>query len=192
MALTTRAEEHYHAAERTDWRAWLEANHATSPGVWFAYYKQSSGKRRISYAEAVEEALCFAWIDSRQNTFDAERAKLWFSPRKSRSAWSKTNKERVQRPAEQGLMPEAGLKAIEVAKQNGAWSALDAVEELRMPGDLGEALALNDAAQQNFDAFRPSAKKRIFWWIESAKRPDTRAKRIAETVSLAAQNLKAR
>ncbi len=181
----------YQAVDRADWRRWLKNNHASSPGVWLVYYKQASGKQRVSYNDAVEEALCFGWIDSRGNAWDDERTMLLFSPRNPKSGWSKINKGRVEKLIEQGLMAEPGLKAIEVAKQNGAWSALDAIEEMQMPGDLQQALTLNAAAHKNFEAFPPSSKKIIFSWIESAKRAETRAKRIEETVTLAAQNLRA-
>jgi uncharacterized protein YdeI (YjbR/CyaY-like superfamily) len=183
--------ERYQPADRAAWRRWLEANHASMPGVSLVYFKQSSGKRSLTYSDAVEEALCFGWIDSRANTLDDERSTLVFSPRNPKSAWSKINKDRVGKLIEEGSMSEAGLKAIEVAKANGAWTALDAIEQLQLPDDLREALAANETAKDNFEAFPPSSKKIILGWIASAKRPETRAKRIEEAVTLAAQNIKA-
>ena len=181
----------YQPKSRADWRAWLEKNHATAAGVWFVYYKKASAKERVSYEDAVEEALCFGWIDSVQRVVDAERTMLRFSPRKPKSAWSKLNKGRVGRLIRVGLMTPAGLAKIEAAKRDGSWSALDAVERLTMPADLKAALAADPDAARHFAAFPPSSKKIILGWIASAKRPETRAKRVSETVRQAAKNLKA-
>lgn len=183
--------ETFYASNRQEWRDWLQANHATSPGIWLIYYKRGSGKPRVEYADAVEEALCFGWIDSKANTIDDERSMQMFTPRKAKSPWSKLNKTRIEALMAQGLMTPAGLAKIEAAKQDGSWTALDAVEALTVPADLQEALAANETARLNFEAFSKSARKTILWWIESAKRPETRAKRIEETVTLAAQNIKA-
>jgi len=147
------------------------------------------GKPRVTYDEAVEEALCFGWIDSRPNAIDAERYMQLFSPRKAKSPWSKTNKIRVEKLIAQGLMTEAGFKAIEAARQNGFWNIYDAIEAQTMPEDFVQALAANLSARQNFEAFSDSSKKQILWHIESAKRPETRAKRIAQIVEAAAQNI---
>ncbi len=181
----------YYARDRQDWRHWLEQHHATEPGVWLVYYKQSTGQPHVAYADAVEEALCFGWVDSRPNFLDDERYQQLFSPRNPKSPWSKINKQRVEKLIEQGLMTEAGLKVIEAAKQNGAWNVYDAIEEITVPPDLEEALAANPTAAGYFDAFPPSSKKNILWWIQSAKKPETRAKRVAETVRLAETNIKA-
>jgi uncharacterized protein YdeI (YjbR/CyaY-like superfamily) len=183
--------ETFYAKDRKEWRAWLERNHQTSPGVWLIYYKKNSGKSRVPYDEAVEEALCFGWIDSRPNALDDERYMQIFSPRKPKSVWSKLNKQRVEALIQQGLMTEAGLQKIELAKQDGSWNKLDAIEELEIPEDLKNALEANEPANTYFNAFSNSSKKNILWWIESAKRPETRLKRIEETVTLAAQNKKA-
>src|SRR5579883_642961 len=183
--------ETFYAKDRKEWRAWLEKNHQTSPGVWLIYYKKNSGKSRVPYDEAVEEALCFGRIDSRPNALDDERYMQLFSPRKPKSVWSKLNKQRVEALIQQGLMTEAGLQKIELAKQDGSWNKLDAIEELEIPEDLKNALEANEPANTYFNAFSNSSKKNILWWIESAKRPETRLKRIEETVTLAAQNKKA-
>ena len=180
-----------HPKTRREWRAWLARNHAASSGVWLVTYKRETGKPRVEYDEAVEEALCFGWIDSRTNKLDEKRSLLWMSPRKARSGWSRTNKERVERLERQGLMTEAGRAAVATAKENGAWAALDAVEALELPEDLARALAANPKANANYEAFPPSAKKVILTWIASAKRPETRAKRVEETVRLAAENIRA-
>ncbi|HEX3271072.1 MAG TPA: YdeI/OmpD-associated family protein [Ktedonobacterales bacterium] len=183
----TKAEvEQFYARDRQEWRAWLAEHYATAPGVWLIYYKKESGKPRVAYAEAVEEALCFGWIDSRPNALDDERYMQLFSPRKPKSPWSKLNKERVERLIAQGLMAPAGMEKVELAKRNGTWEQYDAIEDLTMPDDLAAALAVNPEAQRHFDTFPPSSKKNIFWWISSAKKPETRQKRVEETVRLAA------
>lgn len=183
--------ERYYAKDRSDWRRWLEKNHATSPGVWLIYYKQTTGQPHVAYSDAVEEALCFGWVDSKPNVLDDERYMQLFSPRNPKSPWSRLNKQRVEKLIEQGLMTEAGLKLIEAAKQNGAWTVYDTIEDLTMPEDLEKALAANPTAYDNFQAFSNSSKKNILWWIQSAKQPATRSKRIEETVALAAVNKKA-
>jgi uncharacterized protein YdeI (YjbR/CyaY-like superfamily) len=177
--------------DRADWRNWLAENHTRPDGVWLVYYKQSSGKRNVNYEEVVLEALCFGWIDSKGNKLDDERTLLWMAPRKKGSGWSGTNKRRVEHLLADGLMTPAGMEKIEAAKQDGSWQALDAVEKLEIPPDLEQALAANPAAQQNFNAFPPSARGAILQWISMAKRPETRAKRIEETVSSAEQNIRA-
>jgi uncharacterized protein YdeI (YjbR/CyaY-like superfamily) len=183
--------EQFYAPDRAAWRAWLEAYHAVSPGIWLVYYKQGSGKPRVAYSDAVEEAMCFGWIDSRPNRIDDERYTQLFTPRKVKSPWSKLNKERVERLTAAGLMTPAGLAAVEAAKAGGLWTVYDAVEALAIPDDLAVALAAHPAAEARFTAFSPSSKKNILWWIESAKKPETRARRIDETVQMAAQGLRA-
>lgn len=180
-----------HPKTRAEWRAWLEQNHTRTQGVWLISYKKGTGKPRFEYDEAVEEALCFGWIDSKPNKLDEERSLLWFAPRKRGTGWSKLNKERVERLIEQGLMMPAGLAKVEAAKEDGSWNALDAIEALEIPSDLEEALTAYSEAKQNFEAFPRSAKRGILEWIISAKKPETRAKRVAETAQLAAQNLQA-
>ncbi|WP_242060124.1 YdeI/OmpD-associated family protein [Oscillatoria sp. FACHB-1407] len=176
---------------RAEWRNWLEQHHTRPDGVWLISYKKGTGKPRFDYDEAVEEALCFGWIDSKPNKLDEERSLLWFAPRKPRTGWSKLNKERVERLMAQGLMMPPGLAKVEAAKQDGSWNALDAIEALEIPPDLEAALISCAPAQQNFEAFPRSVKRGILEWIASAKKPETRAKRIAETAQLAAQNMRA-
>jgi uncharacterized protein YdeI (YjbR/CyaY-like superfamily) len=176
---------------RAQWRAWLAENHLISKGVWLVYYKKSSGKPHLSYGEAVEEALCFGWIDSKPNTLDAEKSKQYYSPRNPKSNWSKINKERVEVLLAANLIMPQGLKMIELAKQTGTWSALDVVDNLLIPSDLAEALKKYSPAEANFDAFPRSVKKGILEWILNAKTAETRAKRINETATLASQNIRA-
>lgn len=180
-----------HPKTRTEWRAWLEENHTRTEGVWLISFKKATGKPRFEYEEAVEEALCFGWIDSKPNKLDAERSMLWFAPRKPGTGWSKPNKERVEKLLQAGLMAPAGLAKIEAAKADGLWSALDGVEALEIPPDLAEALATNPTAQQYFEAFPRSVKRGILEWIANAKKAETRAKRVEETARLAAENIRA-
>ena len=191
MAKASEPIEQYYAKDRAEWRAWLAEHHATSAGIWLIYFKKESGKPRVAYEDAVEEALCFGWVDSRPNAIDDQSYMQLFSPRKAKSPWSKINKKRVEQLIAQGLMTEAGLKKIEAAKADGSWNSYDEVDDLVMPDDLAQALAANETANTYFQAFSPSSKKIIYWWIASAKRPETRSKRIEETVQLAAQNIKA-
>lgn len=180
--------ETFQARDRQEWREWLEKNYRTSLGVWLIYYKVKSGKPSVQYSEAVKEALCFGWIDSKVKSLDKERYKQIFTPRKPKSVWSKLNKQYIEELIEQGLMSEAGLGKIEAAKQDGSWTTLDAIEELIVPADLKQALEANETASRYFEAFSSSSKKNILLWVESAKRPETRLKRIEQTISSAAQN----
>jgi uncharacterized protein YdeI (YjbR/CyaY-like superfamily) len=180
-----------HPLTRAAWRQWLAANHARASGVWLVFFKKETGKPRVDYDEAVEEALCFGWVDSKPAKLDAERSMLYFAPRKPRSGWSKPNKDRVERLSAAGLMEPAGLAKVEAAKLDGSWSALDAVEALEVPADLAAALASLDGAAANFDAFPRSARRGILEWIAQAKKPETRAKRVEETARLAARNERA-
>ncbi len=176
---------------RAQWRAWLQAHHTTATGVWLVTYKKATGHRHLPYADAVEEALCFGWIDSKPGTVDAERSKLLYTPRKPKSVWSAVNKERIERLLAVGQMTTAGIAAVERARANGSWDALVQSDALQEPPALQEAFAANAAARKHFDAFPPSTRKQLLAWIWDAKTDATRAKRIAETVSKAAENIRA-
>ena len=180
-----------HPKTRAEWRRWLEKHQAQPEGVWMVSFKKHTGQPRVAYEEAVEEALCFGWIDSIANVLDAARSMQWFSPRKPGSGWSRLNKIRFEQLLAAGRLAPAGLAKIEAAKRDGSWTALDASQALEVPSDLAAALAANAAAQQYFEAFPPSARRAILQGIGLAKRPETRAKRIAETVASAAQNIRA-
>jgi uncharacterized protein YdeI (YjbR/CyaY-like superfamily) len=180
-----------HPLTRAEWRRWLAANHALPTGVWLVSYKRGTGRPRVEYDEAVEEALCFGWVDSRPRKLDEERNLLWFAPRKHGSGWSRPNKLRVERMTRAGLMMEAGFAKIEQAKRDGSWSKLDAVEDLEIPADLAKALAAHAEAGGNFAGFPRSAKRGILEWIANAKTDATRTKRVTETARLAAQNVRA-
>ncbi len=177
---------------RAELRKWLEKNHAKSPGCWVVTFKKTSGEPRVDNGEVGAEALCFGWVDSRVAKVDARRSALLITPRKPKSAWSRVNKERVERLIAEGLMTKAGLAVIELAKKSGTWNALDKVENLELPSDLVKRFrAAPPAARKNFDAFPRSVKRAILEWIHSAKKPETRDKRVAETVTLAAKNVRA-
>jgi uncharacterized protein YdeI (YjbR/CyaY-like superfamily) len=176
---------------RAEWRTWLEANHLTAKGAWLVFNKKSSGKPHVSYDEGVEEALCFGWVDSKPGTVDANRSKLYYSPRNPKSNWSRPNKIRIEKLFAAGLMTDAGLKMVEIAKKTGTWTILDAVEDLITPDDLAIALKALPMAEDNFNAFPRSVKRGILEWLVNAKTPETRQKRINETATLAAQNIRA-
>ena len=180
-----------HPLTRAELRAWLAENHDRVKRVWLASWKTETGRPRIAYDDLVEELLCFGWIDSRAGTLDDERSLLLLTPRNPKSGWSRTNKERVERLERDGLMTDAGRRAIDVAKENGAWTLLDRAEALELPADLAAAFAANPNAKRNYEVFPPGARKQIIAWVDIAKRPETRAKRVADTVRLAAQNVRA-
>ena len=136
----------------------------------------------------MEEALCFGWVDSRTRRLDDERYMLMFTPRKPGSPWSRPNKERVERLVASGLMTPPRLAKIEEAQRNGAWTVYDAIEDLVIPDDLAAALAEGTSAQETFEGFSISVRKNILWWIASARRPETRARRIAKTAAAVAEN----
>jgi len=178
----------FHPLTRREWRGWLKENHAKSSGIWFVYYKKQTGKPRVSYDEAVEEALCFGWIDSLPRKVDENLSKLLFTPRKPKSVWSKLNKTRIEKLIEGGLMTEIGLAKIEAAKKDGSWNALDASDNLEIPTDLARAFKANKIAERNFTAFSDSIKRNILFWVGNAKRDETRAARIEKTVQMAERN----
>jgi uncharacterized protein YdeI (YjbR/CyaY-like superfamily) len=181
----------FYPPTRKAWRTWLAKNHANSQGVWVICYKKGSDQPTISYDELVQEALCFGWVDSKPNKIDEEKFKLLCSPRKPKSVWSALNKVRVERLIATGLMTPAGQAKIDIARENGAWSALNDSDAMTIPSDLSAAFKRHQGSAKLFNAFPPSTKKAILQWINSAKTPETRAKRLEETASKAAQNVRA-
>jgi uncharacterized protein YdeI (YjbR/CyaY-like superfamily) len=175
--------ERFTPQSRQDWRNWLQANHDKAKGVWLVFFKKHSGQAKLTYSDAVEEALCFGWIDNRPNKLDEERYLQQFSPRQPKSTWAKSNKIRVEKLIAQGLMTEAGLKVIEQAKKDGSWDSLNEIDELILPPDLQAALDSHPTASQYFGALSTSLKKGILWWMASAHRPETREKRIHEIIT---------
>ncbi len=182
--------EEYCPHDKKDWRKWLKANHIKKDAVWLIFYKVKSPKHNLSWSDSVDEALCFGWIDSTKKSIDDERFIQYFCKRKAKSNWSKVNKDKVKTLIEQGLMEEAGYKSIEIAKENGSWTILDAVEALIVPDDLKLAFVKNKKAKEYYDSLSNSAKKTLLYWLNSAKRTVTRQKRIVEIVENATNNLK--
>ncbi len=179
--------ETYCPKGRTDWRKWLEKNHRSKQSVWLVYFKLSTKVASVSWSEAVDEALCFGWIDGTKKTIDKERYMQYFSRRKPNSTWSKINKEKVARLIQNNLMTKAGFDSVETAKQNGTWSLMDDVEELIIPEDLSIALNKNESSMKFFQYQSKSIKKVMLHWVVTAKRTETRKKRIEEIARLAAR-----
>jgi len=177
-------------ASRGDWRAWLIENHSSTSSVWLVYYKKKSDVASVSYNDAVDEALCFGWIDSTKRSVDHETFMQFFCKRKAVSVWSKINKGKIQRLIDEGRMTTAGFESIKIAKQNGSWTILDDVEELKVPEDLEKELRTKQDSEDFFLSLSKSARKAILQWLVLAKRTETRQKRIVEIAELAAQNLR--
>jgi len=181
----------FHPESREQWRAWLADHHDTERGTWLVSWKQATGRPSLPYEAVIEEALCFGWVDSTARTLDSERSMMLMTPRKPTSTWARTNKDRVERLLAAGLMQPAGIAAVEAAKANGSWTVLDSVDALEVPDDLAAALDAQPGARAAYEGFSPSNRKMILWWVKSAKRPETRERRIAETARLAAQGIPA-
>ena len=175
-----------------EWRQWLHNNHQLSKGVFLIFYKVSSEVESMRWEEAVQVAICYGWIDSTVKKLDEERRRQMFTPRKDKSVWSKLNKTYIEKLIADNLMHESGLKKIEIAKQNGSWTTLDAVESLEMPADLASAFAKNNKALDNYNSFSPSYRKSYLYWLNQAKREETRSTRISQIVTLCEQNIKSR
>jgi uncharacterized protein YdeI (YjbR/CyaY-like superfamily) len=180
----------YYAKHRKAWRNWLQKHHKTEPGVWLIYYKKDSGKTRVSYDDAVEEALCFGWIDSIMKPLDETRYMQKFTPRKIKSVWSALNKKRVEKLLEQKLMTAAGMEIIETGKQNGSWVQLDHVEDFIVPPDLKKFFSKNKKVLKYFEGLGKFRQKQWLYRLHNAKLPETRAKRIAGLAAEAKQHEK--
>ena len=172
--------ETYCPESPADWRKWLEQNHHEKQSVWLIYYRTSTKIPSLSWSEAVDEALCFGWIDSTKKKIDEERYMQYFSRRKPKSTWSKINKEKVAHLIQNKRMTKAGYESIERAKQNGSWTHLEEVDSLQIPEDLKEEFAKHQGSMEYFESLSNSDKKILLYWIISAKRPATRQKRISE------------
>lgn len=175
---------------QAQWRKWLSENHNKKDAVWLVYYKKQSGKSTLTWSNAVDEALCFGWIDSKSETIDEERYRQYFSKRKPNSIWSKINKDKIEKLIANNLMTPAGFRVIEIAKQNGSWTILDEVEALIVPPDLRDALTKYTNALEYFDGLSKSNKKILLYWLVSAKRQETRRKRIEEIAKYASEGQK--
>ena len=184
--------EHHYFKNASEWRNWLHENHDSSKGIYLIFYKVSSESESMRWEEAVQVAICYGWIDSTVRKIDDERRKQMFTPRKDKSVWSKLNKNYIEKLLQDGLIHESGLKKIEIAKKNGSWESLDAVENLEIPQDLKNAFEQNKIAFHNYSNFSPSYCKNYLYWLNQAKREETRAIRIAEIIRLCEQNIKAK
>lgn len=174
------------------WREWLHENHDKSRGVELVFYRVESTFESMRWEEAVQVAICYGWIDSTVRKLDDERRKQTFTPRKDKSVWSKLNKTYIQNLIAENLMHESGLRKIEIAKQNGSWEALDHVEDLIVPEDLQKAFDANPTAAKHYHNFSKTYRKSYLYWLNQAKRPETRANRIAEIVQYCEKNIKSR
>jgi uncharacterized protein YdeI (YjbR/CyaY-like superfamily) len=184
--------EHLYFKNAQEWREWLHDNHHTSTGVYLIFYRVDSSFESMRWEEAVQVAICYGWIDSTVKKLDDERRRQMFTPRKAKSVWSKLNKTYIEKLIAENLMHESGLLKIEIAKQNGSWTSLDAVENHEIPEDLALAFQQNKKAFDNYNNFSPSYRKSYLYWLNQAKRTETRANRITEIISLCEQNIKAR
>jgi uncharacterized protein YdeI (YjbR/CyaY-like superfamily) len=182
--------ETFYPKGRKQWRQWLKKHHARKQSIWLICYKKKSNIPTVSWSEAVDEALCFGWIDSQRRSIDDEKFMQYFCRRKQKSSWSKINKAKVQYLIEEGLMTQAGFDSIEIAKNNGSWATLDEVQELKIPADLNRELRNQIKAKKYFLSLSRSDRRNILQWLVSAKRQETRLKRIAEIVELGKQNQK--
>ncbi|MBI4333211.1 MAG: YdeI/OmpD-associated family protein [Chloroflexi bacterium] len=180
--------ETVYALDRGEWRSWLKQNHLSQKGVWLVYYKKHTRKPSVPYNDAVEEAICFGWIDGKIRKLDEDRYMQRYTPRKARSAWSEVNIERAKRMVKAGRMTPAGLDAYEKGMKDGR--IVPSSKSFTVPEDLREALMNNSEAWRNFAGFAPSAKLLYCYWVDEAKTQETRLQRIAKTVELAAQNRK--
>jgi uncharacterized protein YdeI (YjbR/CyaY-like superfamily) len=167
-------------ADRSSWRDWLENNHASEKDIWLTFYKKHTGKKGLCLDEAVEEALCFGWIDSTLKRVDGEMYILRFSPRRKGGVWARTNIERIDRLVEEGKMTKAGLESMKGMKRD----TIASMKELMVPNYVAKALKKDNEAWNDFNELSPSHKKQYVWWIMSAKKKETRNKRIERTIKL--------
>lgn len=179
------------AKSRADWRKWLVKNHLIKQNIYLVIFKKSSPSFTLSLDEAIDEALCFGWIDSTPEKRDDDSYSLLFAHRNPKSNWSAVNKRKVEKLTEAGLMEAEGLRMVDLAKETCTWTALDEVERGVVPDDLTKAFSTQQKAFENWKKFPPSVKRGILEWIGNAKRAETRKKRIEETVASAALNIRA-
>lgn len=176
------------APDAAAWRKWLVANHESADAVWLVFFKKGSGRPSVAWEEAVDEALCFGWIDSKVQRIDDISYRQYWTRRKPNSVWSKINKDKIQLLTDEGRMAPAGLASVAVAKENGSWTIMDGPDAGVVPDDLAVALAAAGAtAEATFAGFSASVKRGALYWLVSAKRPETRARRVADIAERAAQ-----
>lgn len=172
----------FYPSSQMEWRNWLIKNHENENSIWLKYFKVNSGKPSLTWSDAVDEALCFGWIDSTRKTLDSESFIQLFTKRKPSSTWSKINKEKIERLLTDGLMYPSGIKCIEIAKENGNWTILDSVEDLIIPDDLRNAFDHIPDAYQFYENLSNSDKKMCLHRLVMAKKEETRKKRIEELI----------
>ena len=180
-----------HPASARVWREWLAKHHRTVDGAWLARWTRASGHQPIAYEEIVKEALCFGWIDGVVNSLPDGRQAHLMTPRRRGSGWSLSNKQRIERLMEAGRMTDAGLAVIDAARADGSWAMHDDADALIEPDDLAAALHARPIARVHWDAFSPSARRSLLWWVTSAKRSETRARRVAAIVADAEEGRRA-
>jgi uncharacterized protein YdeI (YjbR/CyaY-like superfamily) len=190
--LSSKATDHLYCENRDKWRRWLSDNGLKERKIWLLFYKKQSGKLSISYEEALDEALCFGWIDSIIKRIDDECYVRQFSRRNEKSNWSPKNKARIEFLIREDRMTEAGYESLRIAKQNGSWDRPDIRPTVpdTMPEEFKNALKKNNRAKQVYNELAPSHQKRYILWIAASKRPDTREKRVKEAVLLLEKNEK--
>ena len=181
----------FHVESAGEWRAWLAAHPDRTEGVWLVSWRASSGRPHVTYEEAIEEALCFGWVDGQASQIDEERSMLWFAPRRKGSTWARTNKDRVARLERDGRMTDAGRKVIERATADGTWTILDSVDQMLVPEDLAASFAAWPGSREKWEAFPPSVRRLHLGWIVLAKAPETRARRIAQVAEKASRGERA-
>ncbi len=184
--------EEIYFRDDTGWRNWLEENHNTSSGIYLIFYKVDHKMPSMRWEEAVRVALCYGWIDSTVKSLGDGKRRQYFCPRKPKSVWSKVNKNHLKELEVNGLIHASGYRAIEIAKENGSWSALDDVENGVIPDDLQKAFNRNKRAFANYQGFTPGQRKSYLYWLNEAKRDDTRKKRIAEIIALCRKGINSR
>jgi len=175
-----------------EWRSWLHKNHASTKGVYLIFFKVEHENVSMRWEEAVKVALSYGWIDSTVKSLGDGKRQQYFTPRNEKSVWSALNKKYIEDLISENLMHESGLEKIEIGKQNGSWTALDAVENGIIPEDLEIEFNKNSVAFENYQNFAPSYRKSYLYWLNQAKREDTRKKRITEIIQLCVHNIKSR
>lgn len=182
--------ETFYPTNRQEWREWLLENHNKKQSIWLVHYNKKSNMPSVSWSDAVDEALCFGWIDSTRKSLEIDKFIQFFTKRKPTSVWSKINKEKIGRLKQEGLLMPAGLESISIAQQNGTWNILDDVEELEISEDLEKEFNTREGSKEYFLSLSKSVRKSMLQWIKLAKRPETRQKRIIELVENASLEIK--
>ncbi len=174
-----------------EWNVWLEKNHSSIPGVWLRFYKKASGIDSLNYAQALEEALCYGWIDSQAKTYDDKSYLQKYTPRRSRSIWSQVNTNHIERLIKEGRMKPAGMKVVEEAKKDGRWSdAYSSPSKTTIPGDFLALVNKNKEAKSFFETLNKTNLYAIAWRLQTAKKPETREKRMKNIIAMLAEKKK--